>query len=75
MYISIVLSPNTLTFMLAIMGLWGFVGGIIFMTYDYRTQNKYADKEEEVPVIDIDQWLQIDQTYEWEKGVKETHVN
>lgn len=75
MYILLItVSWQTLAFMLAVMGLFGFIGGVIFMTYDYRIQNKYADKEES-PVVDIDQWLILDQTYEWENGIKETHVN
>lgn len=42
---------------------------------DKQRADMIKSRHRETPVVDIDEYLQIDQTYEWENGIKETHVN
>lgn len=42
---------------------------------DKKREESIAARKIKTPIIDIDEYLQIDQTYEWENGIKETHVN
>lgn len=42
---------------------------------DKERTNMLATRQKETPVVDIDEYLTIDQTYEWEQGIPETHIN
>lgn len=68
MYILLIATSwQTLSFMLAVMLLWGFIGGVIFMTWDYRVQNRYVEKQES-KVINLDDYEMFESSkYEWEK--------